>query len=340
MNDGIRADLYFRIDVRRRGVDDGDASRHQLFVLVLSHESAHFRELRSAVDASDLHGIVGDHGLHRQFAPVIDGDQVGQVVLPLRVLSGNAPQRIEQRAEVERIDAGVDFLDLPLGRRGIPLLDDASEPPAGPDDAAIAIRSIDDGGHHRRGCAGAVMDVEQLADGLGPEQRDITREQYDGARLAGQERFCLLERMRRSELRRLQRELDSLPPGQACADRVGSVAHDDRNRCRLHAPRRVEHPFDHWPAGDWMQHFRQDRLHAGALAGREYDDVGLCAHEMRREFRPCSSWASAQVFRRPDVVIPGGTRSVHRLMFQDKRVDLSHGPPMASGQFGDKCAPG
>jgi hypothetical protein len=38
-------------------IDDGDARRHQFFVLFLSHDSAHFRQLAAAVDAMDFQRV-------------------------------------------------------------------------------------------------------------------------------------------------------------------------------------------------------------------------------------------------------------------------------------------
>ena len=45
-----------RVDVGGRRVHERDPGRHQLFVLLLSHEPAHLRELRPAVDAADFVG--------------------------------------------------------------------------------------------------------------------------------------------------------------------------------------------------------------------------------------------------------------------------------------------
>ena len=109
----VGAHLHVGVDVGRGRVDDRDAGGHQFFVLRLSHDSAHFREFRAAVDAPDFRGVVDHERFHRQLPPPIDGNQIRQVELALRVLRRNAPQGVEERREVERIDAAVDFLDLP-----------------------------------------------------------------------------------------------------------------------------------------------------------------------------------------------------------------------------------
>ena len=58
---GVGADLDVRIDVGRGRIDQGDARRHELFVLLLSHEPAYLRQLRSAVDAADFLWIVNEN---------------------------------------------------------------------------------------------------------------------------------------------------------------------------------------------------------------------------------------------------------------------------------------
>ena len=128
MNHRVGADLDVGVDVGRGRVDERDPGGHQLFVLVLSHDPAHFRQFGAAVDAADFLRVVHDQRFHRQLAAAVDGNEIGQVVLALRVLRRDAAKRVEQRRQVERVDAAVDFPDLPLGRRGVPLLDDPGDP--------------------------------------------------------------------------------------------------------------------------------------------------------------------------------------------------------------------
>ena len=54
MDHRVGADLHVGIDVGRGRVDERDAGGHQFFVLLLSHEPAHLRQFRPAVDAADL----------------------------------------------------------------------------------------------------------------------------------------------------------------------------------------------------------------------------------------------------------------------------------------------
>ena len=54
---------------------------------------------------------------------------VGEVVLPLQVVRPHLRQGLQQIRAAERKAAGVDFLDRPLGRRRVLLLDDPDELP-------------------------------------------------------------------------------------------------------------------------------------------------------------------------------------------------------------------
>ena len=54
MDDRVGSDLDVGIDVRRGRIDKRHPGRHEFFVLLLSHEPAHLRELRAAVDAPDF----------------------------------------------------------------------------------------------------------------------------------------------------------------------------------------------------------------------------------------------------------------------------------------------
>ena len=111
------------IDVGRRRILDRDARRHQLRVLLLSHDAAHCRQLGAAVDAANLVGVCDGDGFDRRPALPVDRDEIGQVILALRVFRADAAHRVEQPVEREGVNARVDLADRPLGRRGVLLLD-------------------------------------------------------------------------------------------------------------------------------------------------------------------------------------------------------------------------
>ena len=122
-------------------------------------------------------GVVHDDGFDRQLPPAIDGNQVGQIVLALGVPGRDGSQRVEQRCQVERVDAAVDFLDALLGRRGIALLDDPRNPAADPDDAAVAVRAFNRGRNDRGGGLGSPVGIQKAMQGRGLQERHIAREQ-------------------------------------------------------------------------------------------------------------------------------------------------------------------
>ena len=108
---------------------DGDAGRHQLFVLFLSHDSARFRQL-PAVDAANLVGILERRRFHPKLLAAVNVGTVRALNrTPLRFARGAAAQRVEQRPQRKREDPAVDFLDLPLRRRRVALLHDARDLP-------------------------------------------------------------------------------------------------------------------------------------------------------------------------------------------------------------------
>ena len=59
-----------------------------------------------------------------QSALPVDRDEIGQVVLALRVLRRDAAHRVEQAVEREGVDAGVDLADRAFRRASRPVLDD------------------------------------------------------------------------------------------------------------------------------------------------------------------------------------------------------------------------
>ena len=139
MDDGVGANDDVAIDVCRSGILDRDPCVHQFCVFLLSHDAADLRQLAAAVDAADFVGIRDEDRLDALPSAPKDCDQVGQVVLVLRVQSGNAANPIEQSAQGKGINTGIDFADFPLRRRRVFFLDDTGNLIAGPYYPAIAV---------------------------------------------------------------------------------------------------------------------------------------------------------------------------------------------------------
>ena len=122
-DDRIRADRDAVVDGRAGRIFEGRSSQHDGAVLPGTHHCRDLGEIHAGVHAPQFRGVVEQKGFHPCFVPSIHADEVGQVVLALRVVSGQLVQRPEQRRKRERIDAAVDLLDLPLVAGRIPLFD-------------------------------------------------------------------------------------------------------------------------------------------------------------------------------------------------------------------------
>ena len=173
-------------------------------------------------------------------------DDVGEVVLALRVLGVEAPQGGGQQAAPEAVDRRVDLGDLELGVVGVGLLHDAVDAAAGvAHDAPVSGRVVELGGEDGgRGVGQAVLGGE-LGERLGPQQRGVAGEdedvvfaveveagpgEADAGRVAGAALEALLD------------ELDRDLGGELLLDRLGhrlgAVADDDHDagQRQLHQP--------------------------------------------------------------------------------------------------------
>ena len=121
-------------------------------------------------------GLSTSKRFDRQLPPAVDGDQIGQVVLALRVLRRDPAQGVEQRRQVEGIDAAVDFPNLAHLRGGVALLHDPGNPPLRPDDSAVAVGAFDDGRDNGRRRASALMGLDEATQGSARQERNITRQ--------------------------------------------------------------------------------------------------------------------------------------------------------------------
>jgi hypothetical protein len=140
--------LAAHVDTRRIG--EGDAALHQLHGNVSLVHALQLGKLQLAVDAFGLPGRIRMRGRHRHAFGNGQGDDVGQVVLALRVAVAQRRQPARQSGGRRDEDAGVDFADRALGIVGILLFDDAGHLAADPDDAAIAMWIVEVGRKQRQ----------------------------------------------------------------------------------------------------------------------------------------------------------------------------------------------
>ena len=143
VDDGVGADLHIAIDERGRGIFNRHAGRHERGHFRLAHDAADRSQLGAAVDAPNFVGIHHGDGLDAAALRAVDGDEIGQVVLVLRVFGGDAAHRFEEALELEGVDARVDFPNRLFGRRRVLLFDDPFDAIVDADDPAISVRLID-----------------------------------------------------------------------------------------------------------------------------------------------------------------------------------------------------
>ena len=176
-------------------------------------------------------------------------------------------------AQIERVDASVDLLDGAFGRRRIALLHDLGDCVIRPNDAPIAVRPIDCRRHHRSRCAGCFMSIDQIQKGGRRQERHVPGQEDQGPGLSRHQRLDLLQRVGGSALRLLQSRLNILVYDQMSPDLSARMSRDDGHCVGRHGPRGPNHMVDQGQAPDSMQHFREGRLHAGALPSRQDDYV-------------------------------------------------------------------
>jgi hypothetical protein len=208
-----------------------------------------------------------------------DGDGVGQVVLALGVLGGQAAQGRSQKPPAEAVDRRVDLVDGPLLLGGVPVVDDGLDAPVlPPDDAAVAGRVGNPGGQHGGRRSTLVVGPGQVGQRLGPQE----------GRVAGDDDEVVL-------LVHVVRE-DSEPDGHGVArppldpllheleggvglgvegldDPLRGMAHHDHDSLQLQLLKGPDDVEQHRPAAEGMQHLGHGRLHPCALPGGE-DNCG------------------------------------------------------------------
>ena len=133
---GVDADLDVGLDDRRGGIAEGDV-RLQRAVDPPAQRRLGLGQLLAIVDAAD----VLEGGFDRRDADAARRarDDVGQVVLALRVAGAEPERRLAEEIGRPAVDAGVDLGDRTLVGRRVLLLDDADHVPAlVAQDAAVA----------------------------------------------------------------------------------------------------------------------------------------------------------------------------------------------------------
>ena len=275
-DDRVAADRHRRVDRDRAGVDDRHAGKHVRAVDARLGDPVGVGEVGAVVDAVGEVGVADRMRGDRLAGPAQRGQDVGQVHLALGVVGVEHLQRGDQRTAVERVDAGVDLADLHLrGRRvagaalglGHPL----HRAVAAPDDPAVRARLVELHRGHRRCRAGRLVGLDELADRLGGEQRDVAVDHHHRVGRADQ-RGSGRDGVAGPLRLLLDRDLDAV--GQVLLEpALGVVDHDHARGPGLARGRHG--PRDDWTAAERMQDLRHGRAHAGSLARGEDHDGGF-----------------------------------------------------------------
>ena len=111
---GVGADLDPGVDPGRAGVDDGDAGQHVGLEQAAAGLGLDRGEVDPVVDPHRHREVVGEVGGDRVAGLAQGREDVGQVVLALGVVVGEAGEGGGQRRRVEGVGAGVDLADRQL----------------------------------------------------------------------------------------------------------------------------------------------------------------------------------------------------------------------------------
>jgi hypothetical protein len=305
----VRFEHDGRVDVGAGRVDHRDPVEHPATVDAAPQHLFRVGKLQAVVHAERDRRVVGRNRDHLVPRRAQHFDRVGQVVLTLRVLRAQAPQRGREQVAPEAVDRRVDLRDLALLDVSIGVLDDARDPIVFvADHAAVTSRVGHVGGQH--GCRRLLQPVlrSEQCDRLRAQQRMVAGEhedvvlrieiiedargERDAHRIAGAALHALLDELHRY----LGDELFL----ERADDTLGAVADDDHDPFE---PRelgeRVDDVEHHRAPAQLVQDLRCSGSDACAFAGGKHDGgeraVGHRWLSASRSASGCGRWLGGKV---------------------------------------------
>ena len=115
----VGGDLDLGVDPGRAGVDDGDAGKHVSLEDAAARLGLDRGEVGAVVDPHRHREVVGEVGADRVAGLAQRRQDIGQVVLALGVVVGEAGERLGERAGLEDVGAGIDLADRQLLGSGV-----------------------------------------------------------------------------------------------------------------------------------------------------------------------------------------------------------------------------
>ena len=202
-----------------------------------------------------------------------DLDHVGQVVLALGVLGGDARQG-RPEAAVEAVRAGADLADGALLGRGVAMLHDGHRQAALADHPAVAGGIVELGGEEGRRRARLPVALDEAAERRLGQERHVAGQDQDGVavvatglpglehRVAGTPALALLD----------EGGLGLAAHGGADVVRPPS---DDHDHAGAEGAGKIDRIVDERPAAELVKRLGTPGAHAGRLAGSENDGSEL-----------------------------------------------------------------
>ena len=231
VDDGVMADHSPTVDVRVPRVDNRHSFGHPVILNSCLHYRTGLRQMLARVDPEHVVRVqyVERQNLSAHVLQVFRS--VGQVVLALGVAGTNLVESVPESGQLENVTARVDLFQGAFLGRAVAFLDDTEK-----SSGRVAKDSAETGGipeHRRSQQAGrlvAMLAIQQVGQGLGPQERFVANQDERGAFVVSKERATTLCRMPRAELLRLGRKQYVRLAREIRANLLGRVTddHDDR----------------------------------------------------------------------------------------------------------------
>ncbi len=274
LDDRVVADRHVDVDRRGGRVDDRHAVVLVGAVDALLGEVGDGGEVDAVVDAEREVRVGERVRLDGEVLLEHPGHDVGEVELALGVVGAEGVERVEQRAAVEAVQAGVDLADGQLGLRRVAgrlRLHHALHPALRvAHDAAVARRVLELHRGERGGGLRGRVRLDEARDRLGGDQRHVAVDDHDGraavdvARRGG-------DGVPRAARLLLDGDLDAV--GEVAVEAALRVV-DDHDAVGAGGLRREQGPEDHRAPADRVEDLGERGAHARPLARGEEDHGG------------------------------------------------------------------